>query len=91
MKTFNGPELDRVLAYIAKRDEGVPPIVARQNLFFHLRAWASSRFRLPREQDYPILRDIELVEEGGRIVAVRVLNPPLSKDLRVRTEELEHV
>jgi hypothetical protein len=84
VKTFSGPSLERVLEYIAKRDEGVPPVVARQNLFYHLRAWASSRFRLPREQDYPILRDIELVEEGGRIVAVRVLNPPVSR-------ELEHV
>ena len=71
-KVFQGPELARVVEYVKRREGDVPPAALEGILHAHLRAWASSRLPLPRGEDYPPLRPIDLIREGGEIVGVAV-------------------
>lgn len=72
-QVFEGPELERVLAFVERQEFDVPPAAREGAIFAHLRAWASSRLPLPRGVDYPPMVPIELIRNGGgRIVGVRV-------------------
>jgi hypothetical protein len=69
---FDGPELERVIKFVEHRERDSPPVLREQAMFYHLRAWACHRLPLPRGQDYPKMRDIELMKQDDRIVGVKV-------------------
>jgi hypothetical protein len=71
-RVFSGPELQRVLAFAERQNEGVPPSVREGAIFAHLRAWACSRLPLDRGDDFPKIRPTELIRESGRITGVLV-------------------
>lgn len=68
---FEGPPLERVLAFIESQEATSPPSLREQAIFHHLRAWASSQFPLPRGEDYSRMVPIELIKQGERIVGVK--------------------